>query len=128
MSVPEITKQSTSGYKRRVSVKLTTAECKMLWAFVFATALTYYLYWIFVVKRHPPGFPPGPRFPLPLVGDWASLATKPTLNGELRKKYGGIYGYWGSSKRNVVVTDFSLIQVLKNHTYSMLYLVEFCIF
>ncbi len=38
-----------------------------------ALAAAAFASWFFVVKRHPPEFPPGPRFPLPVIGDLRSF-------------------------------------------------------
>ena len=64
--------------------------------------------------RLPKNFPPGPRFPLPLIGDGYVLMTAPTLTDgfeKLRIQYGDVYGFYMGPKRSVVISDFDLIQV-----------------
>lgn len=39
-----------------------------MWDVILALAIGFAIYWYFSTK-HPSKFPPGPRFPLPIVGD-----------------------------------------------------------
>ncbi len=73
---------------------------------------TYLLYWFFVVKRHPKGFPPGPRtWTMPLVGDSLTIGKNRAKGLErLRKLYGDVYGLWYGPLRTVVVCDYETIQ------------------
>ncbi len=78
---------------------------------VVAFLVAYSLYWFFVLKRHPERFPPGPRLPIPLVGDAFQLfRSRVEAFQELRERYGDIFGFWGTTARVVVVSSFELIQ------------------
>ena len=81
-----------------------------MWDLAIAFAVIYALYWFFVVKSHPAGFPPGPRMPIPFIGDAFQLGSRLEAFQEFKKKYGEIFGYWGFSSRVVVVSSFDLIQ------------------
>ncbi len=76
---------------------------------IFLTVLT--LYWFLVASKHPAGFPPGPGWALPLLGNAADIGTNLMEGfGNLRKKYGSVYGLFVGQERTIVVSDFDLIQ------------------
>jgi len=55
--------------------------------FIFFLALAI-SYWIFVGRKHPPGFPPSPSFSLPVIGDALTLGQHlPVGFKKLRHKY-----------------------------------------
>ena len=64
---------------------------------------------------HPKNFPPGPRYPLPIIGHGYLLSKK--LNESLlnlASKYGNIFGMWLFGKRVVIIKDFEVIQTVLN--------------
>ncbi len=74
---------------------------------LFATGV--FLYWLSF--RHPKGFPDGPRFPLPIVGDALEVGSNFVEGFErLRQKYGEVVGLYFGPYRSVIVSDFDLIQ------------------
>ncbi len=70
------------------------------------------LHWVSVTTRPPcKDFPPGPRFPLPVVGDAISLGKNIIAGFErLRLVHGDVYGLYLGRERTVVVSDFELVQ------------------
>ena len=61
-------------------------------------------------SRLPKDFPPGPRFPLPFVGDGYILGSDVTTGFQkLREKYGETFGLFIGSKKAVVLYDPELI-------------------
>ncbi len=52
------------------------------------------------------------RMPLPILGDFLGFHHGTVLFPELKKKYGDIFGFWKGDRREVVVSDFDLIQEL----------------
>jgi hypothetical protein len=74
------------------------------------------LIWWITLRRHPKGFPPGPRLPLPIFGDAYVLGSDLVVGfDKMRQKYGDISGFWLGNKRAVVVSEFELIQELLNN-------------
>ncbi len=74
---------------------------------LFATGV--FLYWLSC--RHPKGFPDGPRFPLPILGDILAVGGNFEEGFEsLRQKYGDAVGLYFGRYRSVIVSDFDLIQ------------------
>ena len=71
--------------------------------------------WYIISFRHPKYFPPGPKLPLPLIGD-AYLLGKDFSSGfsALTRKYGKTVGLWLGSNRAVLVTDFNTLQDILN--------------
>ncbi len=68
------------------------------------------LWWFLVATKHPKDFPPGPRMPLPLVGDALAIGKNlPEGFDQLRKRYGNIFGLYVGNTRAVVVSDLDLI-------------------
>lgn len=78
--------------------------------FVILLVLQYFKSW-----SHPKHYPPGPRKPLPILGD-AYVLGNDLVNGflKLRRKYGKIYGMWLGGQRAVVVADFDVLQDILN--------------
>ena len=77
------------------------------------------LVWYIKSSQHPKNFPPGPRFPLPLIGDAYHFGSD--ISGglsKMTKKYGKISGMWIGGERAVIVADFEILQDLlsKNET------------
>ena len=64
---------------------------------------------------HPKDFPPGPRLPLPFIGDGYVIGNDiiPGLQ-KMKKKYGPTCGFWLGNERCVLLTDFDLIQEAMN--------------
>ena len=69
------------------------------------------LLWYSKSYRHPKEFPPGPRLPLPIIGDSYKLG-KDLLSGfqSLTARYGQISGFWLGPRRAVVISDFEVLQ------------------
>ena len=68
-------------------------------------------YW-FMSTRHPKNFPPGPRFPLPFVGDSYVIGNVDIGTGvlQLQKKYGDVIGMFIGSQRSVFLCDYDIIK------------------
>ena len=79
--------------------------------FILVLAIVWYIKkW-----RHPKDFPPGPRVPLPLLGDGYVLGTK--INDGfsfLIRKYGKNVGLWLGPTRTVLIADFDTLQNILN--------------
>lgn len=82
---------------------------------VYFALVVLLLIWYLQKWTHPKKFPPGPRIPLPIVGD-AYLLDKEVYKGfcDLSKEYGNICGLWLGSRRCVVVSNFEMIQDILN--------------
>ena len=73
------------------------------------------LVWYVKSSQHPKNFPPGPRFPLPLIGDAYHFGSD--ISGglsKMTKKYGKISGMWIGGERAVIVILQDLLS--KNET------------
>ena len=71
--------------------------------------------WYFKTCSHPKDFPPGPRLPVPLIGD--SYVLGGDFNRGFRnlfEKYGKIGGFWLGPKRATFIADFDILQELLN--------------
>ncbi len=77
--------------------------------FLVFIATLYYCYWLLVIKRHPDNFPPGPRFPIPFLGDFIGFGRRPDLIDNLRKEYGDIIGMWKGEGREIVISSYDLL-------------------
>ena len=78
----------------------------------FALAVLAVLFLAYHIKkfRHPKDFPPGPRFPLPLVGDGYVMGSDITKGFyDLRKKYGDMVGLFLGKQRSVALFDADTI-------------------
>ena len=65
--------------------------------------------------KHPKNFPPGPRFPVPLLGDGYVIGTKFSDGfSSLIKKYGKSVGLWLGPTRTVLIADFDTLQDILN--------------
>ncbi len=81
----------------------------LLLVLIFVTA--FLAYWLLYGTRHPVGFPPGPKFSLPILGNGLDIGSNlPEGFEKLRQEYGNIYGLFVGKERAVVVSDFDLIQ------------------
>ena len=80
---------------------------------VFFAVIFFIWYW--KSCQHPSNFPPGPRLPLPLLGD-AYILGDDLEKGfkNLVLKHGNISGFWLGPDRTVIVSDFELLQELLN--------------
>nr|WAQ80658.1 methyl farnesoate epoxidase/farnesoate epoxidase [Tigriopus japonicus] len=70
------------------------------------------LSWWYTFKfLHPRGFPPGPRLPLPLLGDSLTLDSN-FVDGldKLRIKYGDVVGFYLGPMRAILISDLAMIQ------------------
>ncbi len=62
--------------------------------------------WWVLRRRLPAGFPPGPRAPLPVLGDLLSVGTDLTRGyAALAEKYGDIVGFWIGHEKTVLVMN-----------------------
>ena len=76
---------------------------------VFLAILIGFWYW--KSCRHPKGFPPGPRRPIPVFGDAYVLGNDLAKGfSNLSEKYGKVCGFWLGMERAVYVADFDLLQ------------------
>ena len=76
----------------------------------------FLIVWYFIKSsKHPKHFPPGPRLPLPILGD-SYLLGKDLTSGflSLTKKYGKMTGLWLGPRRAVVISDFEILQDILN--------------
>ena len=73
------------------------------------------LVWYWKSCQHTKTFPPGPRCPLPILGD-AYILGNDLEKGfkKLTRKYGKICGFWLGPQRAVVLADFEMIQEMLN--------------
>jgi len=62
--------------------------------------------------EYPPGFPPGPRFPLPLLGEvWVLGFRDFTASiASMASKYNGAFGFYVNKSRIVVLSSPELIK------------------
>jgi len=82
---------------------------------VFLLVLRYALSW-----AHPKGFAPGPRLPLPVVGD-AYRFGNDLFGGidSLQSRYGNVVGFWLGSQRCIAVFDHEiLVNILSKSEFS----------
>ena len=80
---------------------------------VFCVILIGFWYW--KSYRHPKDYPPGPRLPLPFVGDGYMLGSDlDTGFKNLCKKYGNICGFWLGLNRATFIADFDTLQEVLN--------------
>ena len=71
--------------------------------------------WYFKSCSHPKDFPPGPRLPVPLLGDAYQLGIDiPKGLHELTVKYGSIFGFWMGPERAIAISDFDVLQEVLN--------------
>ena len=71
--------------------------------------------WYIRSCRHPKYFPPGPRLPLPLIGDAYVLGKDYNIGfTSLIRKHGKIVGLWLGSNRTVLISDFDILQEILN--------------
>ena len=89
----------------------------MFYLVVVLSLLAFIWYW--KTSQLPKNFPPGPRFPLPIVGD-AYILGRDISGGmsKVTKKYGKIAGMWMGSERAVLISDFEILQDLLNKNES----------
>lgn len=87
----------------------------MPWSFICIILVLTFVWYYIRSFRHPKYFPPGPKLPLPLIGD-AYLLGKDFSSGfsALVRKYGKTVGLWLGSNRAVLVTDFNTLQDILN--------------
>ena len=86
---------------------------------IFLSALSIWWYWK-KVWIYPTNFPPGPRFPLPVLGDAIALGSEPPVNlKKLHQKHGDLVGFLFGSYLTVSVRDFPTLQkILAMKEYS----------
>ena len=75
------------------------------------------IFWYWKSSKHPESFPPGPRRPLPIIGDGYVLGGDLAKGlGQLKNTYGNIFGLWLGKQRCVCVADFEVLQELLNRS------------
>ena len=75
-------------------------------------------WWLSV--RHPKNFPPGPRLPLPVLGDALSLKGNVVTGAEnLRTIYGDVVGMWTGPYRSVYIHNFDILAVRTSMTVNI---------
>lgn len=73
------------------------------------------LLWYIKSCKHPKHFPPGPRVPLPLLGDAYILGDDFHIGFiALIKKYGKTVGFWLGEHRTILISDFETLQTVLN--------------
>ena len=84
-------------------------------AVVLVFVVTFLFVWYWQNWKHPKKFPPGPRLPLPIVGD-AYLLGKEVFTGlcGLVENYGDFCGFWLGGQRAVVISDFRALSHILN--------------
>ena len=71
--------------------------------------------WYFKSCSHPKDFHPGPRMPLPFIGDAYVLGKDFNIGfTSLIRKYGKTVGLWLGSNRTVLISDFDTLQDILN--------------
>jgi len=70
---------------------------------ILITGGVFIAWWIYTM-RLPKSFPPGPRFPLPIIGDSYRMdaGSLTTTVKSMRKKYGDVFGFYLTSNLKVV--------------------------
>ena len=89
-------------------------------AMIFAVFLTtLFFVWYFRKWSHPERFPPGPRLPIPIIGD-AYILDQDLYKGlcDLAKKYGNFCGLWFGGNRAVIINDFEACKDILNQNES----------
>ena len=80
-----------------------------MWDVVALSVFILILYW-FYISRLPSNFPPGPRIPLPIMGDlWRLGNDVPKAMHNLSLKYGKMIGLYFGPTPTVIIDDFDLI-------------------
>ena len=82
---------------------------------LLVTLIVMFLAWFWKKSQHSKKFPPGPRFPVPVLGDAYVLGDD--LEKGFKKlilKHGKICGLWLGPQRAVVVADFEILQEVLN--------------
>ena len=85
-------------------------------AIIFLIVLFLGTLWYYVKSfKHPKDFPPGPRLPLPIMGD-AYILGEDFASGfsSLIRKYGKTVGLWLGSNRTVAISDFDTLKEILN--------------
>ena len=87
----------------------------MFYMLLLLTSLIVFIQWYIKSKRHPIDFPPGPRLPLPIIGDAYKLGKDMTAGIKfLTEKHGKIVGFWLGPRRAVAISDFNVLQNILN--------------
>ena len=86
-----------------------------MFPYLIIFAVILFLAWWLRSTRHPKDFPPGPRFPLPFLGDFLALKGD-VFEGpeELRRRHGDIWGLWLGPCRTVYIHDYETLKVGAN--------------
>ena len=82
---------------------------------LLVTLIVMFLAWFWKTSQHSKKFPPGPRCPVPVLGDAYVLGDD--LEKGFKKlilKHGKICGLWLGPQRTVVVADFEILQEVLN--------------
>ena len=67
--------------------------------------------WFIKTCQHPKDFPPGPRLPLPFMGDSYTLGKNLDVGlSKLTKKYGSYVGFWLGPDRTILISDFDVLK------------------
>ena len=71
--------------------------------------------------NHPKSFPPGPRFPIPFLGDAYMIGNDYNTGFHLlHKKYGSFVGMWMGRHRAVLISDFEILHDIMNKSETTL--------
>ena len=83
--------------------------------FLLVFFITLITIWHFTSRQHPEKFPPGPRCPLPIIGDSYKLGKRFSSGfSKLTKQYGKVVGLWLGPRRAVLISDFDILQDILN--------------
>ena len=84
---------------------------------VFFVTLSFVWYW--QNWSHPKRFPPGPRLPIPIIGDAYTL-DKDLYKGlcDLVNRYGNFCGLWFGGNRVVIINDYEACLDILNRNES----------
>ncbi len=84
---------------------------KMIGLIIVTVTLFVFWWWITKDRRYPKNFPPGPRSPLPLIGDaWCLGTDSYQAFKTLVEKYGPIVGIKIGETLTVILGSFDIIQ------------------
>ena len=78
---------------------------------VIVFVIIFSIVWFIKTCQHPEDFPPGPRLPLPFMGDSYTLGKNLDVGlSKLTKKYGNFVGFWLGPDRTILISDFEVLK------------------